>query len=256
MHETLEIDTDRLCKLKQFAFRLMDDEDGRMLFDEFEPHIASITAQEAIQVFEYLLSQHAPVEKAKKTIGKLFNLFYKPINALPWLKPSEDHFLHYLMLENREAEGIMDNMKSIIKELQDNNTDSVLHSGRLREEVERLKVYELHYAKEEKILYPYLDCAIDQHRFLLLLQLFNNDFRISLSHIEDAVNSNNLNIEEVIAASGSLFFVMFPLMFFENAIIYPIAFNKIEEKDWAEMLRQSLEMGWCFGIKPKISAAL
>lgn len=252
MPEILEIDAERLCKLKQYAFRLMDDEDGRMLFDEYEPYIRSVTAEEAIHVFEYLLSQHTSVEKVKSTIWKLFNIFYEPLNALPWNKPGEDHFLHYLILENREAEKIMDEMKGIIKDLQDDTADYALHIPRLRNEVDRLKVYELHYSKEENILFPYLDNVIDQHKYLFLLQLFHNDFRTSLTTIESHINRDNINNEEVIGALGKLFFVMFPLIFFEEQIVFPIACAKIDEKNWAEMLRQSLEIGWCFGIKPVI----
>lgn len=52
---------------------------------------------------------------------------------------------------------------------------------------------------------------------------------------------------------GKLFFVVLPIIFLcEEQIILPVPIRAIPEKEWIEMLQQSIEIGWCYGVNPII----
>ena len=127
-----------------------------------------------------------------------------------------------------------------------------LLTKQLRALIVRLKEYELHYIKKENILFPYIEKAFPQYRCLKLMWSFHDDFRRSLKALEmllqpDYPDKNLLNKE-----LGKLFFVVLPLIFREEQIVFPVALRSIPEKEWHEMLLQSSETGWCFGVNPNI----
>jgi uncharacterized protein len=45
---------------------------------------------------------------------------------------------------------------------------------------------------------------------------------------------------------GDLFFVILPIIFREEQILFPVALQAIPEKVWSDMLLQSEEIGWCY----------
>jgi DUF438 domain-containing protein len=64
-----------------------------------------------------------------------------------------------------------------------------------------------------------------------------------------------MSIEEFNYAIGTLYFSVYPLIFREENILLPVAFDELPEEAWAEMLGQSADIGYAFirpdGQKPK-----
>ena len=50
-----------------------------------------------------------------------------------------------------------------------------------------------------------------------------------------------------------LFFVVLPIIFREEQIVFPVAYRAIPSHDWEEMMRQGTEIGWCY-IEPPAAA--
>lgn len=253
MSELINNKHERLEHLIRFAGRLISGENGRELVDEYQSLINTITAPETMQVFDNLLVQGIPVEVVKKNVGKLINLFFKSLNAAPLNTPGDGHFLHYLMLENREAEKIMTSIKTVIKPLLTDNSQDNSLLPKLRTLLHQLKDYELHYIKKENILFPYLESTFSQHRCLQLMWSFHDDFRKSLKTLELLLNSEQPDKAQMNIELGKLFFVVIPIIFREEKIVFPVALRAIPEKSWSEMLAQSSEIGWAYGINPQSS---
>jgi len=120
----------------------------------------------------------------------------------------------------------------------------------LRDKVEMLKPYELHYIKKENILFPPIESKFPAYRCLQLMWSFHDDFRQSLKVLsrllqEEVVEEAALNRE-----MGKLFFVVLPVIFREEKVVFPVAMRYLAEEVWAEMLAQSFETGWCFIPQP------
>ncbi len=251
MSEVIINKAERLPALTDFARRLINGENGKLLIEKFSEQISRVTPMEVMMIFDNLLVNEFPLPVVKANTGKIINVFYRSLSSFHWDKPGEGHFLFHLMAENRGAEEIMTGMKSVIKLLfhseAEDPTELVLQLMSL---LERLKNYELHYLKKENILFPYLERVFPQYHCLQLMWSFHDDFRSSIKILKDILNSNPLNREDLNKELGTLFFTVYPVIFREEQIIFPVALKAIGEDGWSDMMDQSLVTGWCYISEP------
>jgi DUF438 domain-containing protein len=78
---------------------------------------------------------------------------------------------------------------------------------------------------------------------------FHDDFRRHIKNLEANLNSEHPDMERLNKELGKLFFVVLPIIFREEQIVYPVALRAIPHHFWEDMLQQSIETGWCY-IKP------
>ena len=251
MSEIINNSGDRIAALTDFSRRLISGEDGRMLIEKYKQIINTVTPAETMQVLDIMLSEGIPNEIVKANVGKIINVFYKSLSAYQWEKPGEGHFLYYLMLENREVQKIMTKLKSVIKVFfKGENQDFSTLRLKLMQHLEQLKTYERHYIKKENILFPYIEKAFPQYRCLQLMWSFHDDFRRSLK-VLDVILQDTLPDKELLNKEiGKLFFVVLPIIFREEQIVFPVALRAIPEKAWIEMMEQSYDTEWCFIEQP------
>ncbi len=241
-------------KLLEFARRFVNGENGKKLIDEFDTNIKCVSAEDTMIVLDQLITEGIAFEKVKYNVAKIINVFSNSLLSQQPVSPKKDHFLYYLMLENREMEKRVAEIRPVIRSVfKDNNENLTESLNRLLGFIEEIKQYELHYIKKENILFPYLEKTFTHYRCLHLMWSFHDDFRNSLKALEYILKTGKPDIETVNKELGKLFFVIFPLIFREEKIIFPVAIKAVPEKIWDEMLLQSEEIGWCFGIKPDIS---
>ncbi|HOT15353.1 MAG TPA: PAS domain-containing protein [Bacteroidales bacterium] len=254
MSEIMENRNDKLNNLFDFAHRLIDGENGKMLIETYQQSINTVNAVDAMQVFDRLLQEGYQVEKVKANVGKIINVFFKALSTDHWTKPDEGHFMYYLMLENREVEKLIADIRPYIKMFLKSDTFEAHESlQKLRDFISKVKEYELHYIKKENILFPYLEKTFTQHRCLQLMWSFHDDFRRSVKALELLLQPARPDVNAVNTELGKLFFVIMPIIFREEQIVFPVAIRAIPHKIWNEMLEQSKEIGWCYGVTPKYS---
>jgi DUF438 domain-containing protein len=256
MSEFIDNHTGRIEALAEFALRLIRGENGKMLIEHYSVEIALVTPTSAMQVLDKLLTTGLSIETVKANTGKIINVFYKPLSAWQWAKPEKGHFINNLMLENREVEKLMAELKTVTKTYfnGDNSGEGNLPT-RFRSLVQQLKQYELHYIKKEIILFPYLEKAFPGYRCLQLMWSFHDDFRKSLKVLGKMLNSEKPDKNLLNKELGKLFFVVLPIIFREEQIVFPVAMRAIPEEDWAAMMQQSFETGWCYMETPANDAA-
>jgi DUF438 domain-containing protein len=234
-------------ELSAFVRGLITGENGKLFIEKHRVVIDTVSAPETMMVLDQMFAEGFSNETIKANVGKIINVFYKSLNAQSWDKPGSDHFLHLLMLENRHVETIMTEMKGVVKSLyKDNDADEGLRCKELRELLDNLKSYELHYIKKENILFPYIEKVFPQFRCLKLMWSFHDDFRKSLKVLDQILASPDPDKEVLNKELGKLFFVVLPLVFREEQIVYPVAYRAIPRNSWDEMLDQSFETGWCY----------
>ena len=251
MSEIVNNSQERIEALVDFSRRLIKGENGRLLIEKHQQFINTVTPVETMQTIDKLLSEGLSNETVKTNVGKILNVFYKSLSSYKWNRPGEGHFLYYLMLENREVQKIMAELKSVIKVYfkgENQNFPALLFKLRLL--VEQLKAYELHYIKKENILFPYIEKAFPQYRCLQIMWSFHDDFRRSMKVLETILLAEIPDKDLLNREMGKLFFVVLPIIFREEQIIFPVAIRAIPEKFWTEMLEQSHETGWCFIDQP------
>ncbi len=235
--------------LADFVRSLVNGESGKILVDRYWEAIEQVSPEEVMRLFDLLISEGVPVEKVKAYSGKIVNVFYKGLSSREWELPLEGHFLHYMMLENRGVEQVLDRIRAFLKEQPEGEIQRKEWALRLRAVVEELLPYEKHYIKKENILFPYIEQTFPAYRCLQVMWSFHDDFRRLTASLLGQLSGDpdpvQLNRE-----MGELFFVILPVIFREENIIFPVALRALPPDTWPEMLAQASETGWCYITGP------
>ena len=101
--------------LMEFARGVTSGADARDLIREHRRVIDAVTPHQTMTVLDNLLREGFTVAETKAAVGKILNMFHMSLASYEWEKPGNGHFLHHLMLENREAEKRMETLRSLTK---------------------------------------------------------------------------------------------------------------------------------------------
>jgi DUF438 domain-containing protein len=252
MSELINNTSGRLEQLTFFSEGLVSGGEGRNLVHEYWDLIHSVNPFEVMEVLDRLLEKGIPLEEVKAATGRIINAFSTALQEYEWELPSVNHFLHFLMLENREVEKLMDEMKGIIKTLfHEKKNDPAGSLSQLQAILQKLQAYELHYLKKENILFPCIEKTFPGYRCLQIMWSFHDDFRKCLKDLYELFAQKIPPLEEINHLLGKLYFVVYPVIFREEKIIFPVAMKAIPPHEWDSMLQQSAGTGWCY-IDPPV----
>ncbi len=252
MSELINNQSSRMDGLIALSRAVIDAENPRQHILNFQELVDTVTDREAMIVLDRLLQEGIPFHKVKDNTGKIINVFYKSLNAKTWEKPKGVHLLNYLMMENREVEKIMAELRNEVK-LCSGKED--IPAEKLLVLIKSLKEYELHYIKKENVLFPVIESIFPEYRCLKLMWSFHDDFRDSVNVLEELLTKRHIDRKLMNGELGRLFFVVLPIIFREEQIVFPVAYRSIPEKTWADMLFQCEEIGWSYINPPKSEKA-
>lgn len=262
--------------LMTFARSIMTRADVRAAISEHREVIDRVTPYQAMVVLDSLMGEGFTVGEVKAAVGKILNMFHRGLVSFEWKVPAGNHFLNFLMLENREAEARIATLRELTKKFfrgsrerndplhrgksglisaeetdrQSTDEDDRLRLGML-EAVTALEPYELHYIKKENILFPYIEKTFPSYGCLKVMWAFHDDFRQSLRNLKSMLSVSDPPREGLNTELGKLFFTVLPVIFREEHIVFPVALQSIPQEGWDEMLEQGSEAGWCYISGPE-----
>ena len=244
----MDKDNKRIERLKDYVKGVLDDADGKALYDEYKRDIETVTPQECFEVFYSSLEKGYSEEDVLKVLDKVINVFHNPLSKYQWERPRENTFLEILMRENQALENKLDKIREIIlkKEVQERK-DEILNI------VSSLKEFDQHYQKKENILFPYMEKKMDKFNGLSIMWSLHDEARESIKETINVLESENFSMEEFNIAIGKLFFVIIGIVKKEEVILLPSAMEVIDEDEWEEMNKQSVEYGFPFIERPEIN---
>jgi len=93
MSEHINNRSKRVSNLFAFCIGIINKENGKELIEKHQFSIDRLTPHDVIEVVDKLVKTGIDTAVIKKNIGKILNVFYKPITQYPWEKPQKGHFL-------------------------------------------------------------------------------------------------------------------------------------------------------------------
>jgi len=252
MSEFINNNQARINSLYDFCYRLTEGEKGSDLIKKHQAAINDLTANDIIQVVHRLIESDLPLDKIKIGINKALNVFHKQILAQEQVSLPEEHFLTYLKKENRELERRLQNLKSWVKDFNNENLDSLKIAEHLRIGVEDLMQMEKHYIRKENILFPYFEKEFPQYKCLGLMWSIHDDIRNRQKALLMALLEIDLDKKHINKLLGDLFFDMYAIIFREEYLLFPVALHAVNQDAWDEMLQQSDALGYAYIQAPKI----
>jgi len=240
------INEKRVNDLLEFSNKMMSGGKGVELIKEYQDAINHITPNDMLKLEDMQMEADVSVSKIKGGVDKIINVFYKSLSDYKWNKPKENTFLYYLMKENEAFSKKLNDIKVILKKGNIKNSKNELLIS-----FKELTNIESHYVKKENILFPYLENKLERYHALNVMWSLHDDARKKLKTIIKTLEETTTNEKELQIEIGEAFFLLFGLIQKENLIVYPVASEVINEKDFKKMHLQSFEYEFAFIDTPK-----
>lgn len=239
----------RINNLTEYVQGIMNKEDGKELYAKYRSDIEQVTPQEVFEIFYNQLQKQVEPLEILEFLDKVINVFYKSLASYSWKRPEQNSFLDYLIQENKALAGKLDAIKEIVKDgkVQERREELI---SKLRE----LQHFNHHYLKKENILFPYLEKKMKKFNGLSIMWALHDETRAQQKKVIDCLESETCKENEFNTEIGKLFFAMHGLIKKEELILFPSASEVINEDEWREMQKQSLEYEFPFIEKPKETA--
>ena len=223
--------------------------------ERFEKEIGTASSTEIAEMEQALINEGLSPEEMKKFCNVHALLFQSALEKSIIKETSPSHPVYLFKLENREIEKIAGSLKKLKEEREEELSRT---KRKLNDLLNELRGIEVHYARKELVLFPFLEkqgftgpskvmWGKDNEVRDLLKKAIS-----SVEEIEDikdlepySKNSLDPLIEEVTG-----------MIFKEENILFPTCLEKLSASDWVEVLKESDKMGYVFVEKSKETEAL
>ena len=249
MSELINNSDTRMKSLIAYAMGVLDGESGAGLYKQYEDILKTVSPQEVIKVVDELVKTGEDMPEIKRAVNKILNIFYKSVKAYGKVEVQKDSFLYLLMEENKGMEQRMESLKLIVKKIfkqKDPKNELLKRKDELLSLLNNLQEYESHYIKKENILFPYFEQDFPDFRCVNVMWSMHDDARKNLKKLIDNLERSEPLLSQFNMDIGKLFFAVYPVIFREEYILYPIAQKAITQNIWDDMLKQSMEIGFSF----------
>jgi hypothetical protein len=223
--------------------------------ERFEKEIGTASSTEIAEIEQALIDEGLSPEEITKFCNVHALLFQSALEKSIIKETSPSHPVYLFKLENREIEKIADSLKKLKEERKEELSRT---KRKLNDLLNELKGIEIHYARKELVLFPFLEkqgftgpskvmWGKDNEVRDLLKKAISSVEEIKDIKDLEPYSKNSLDplIEEVTG-----------MIFKEENILFPTCLEKLSANDWVEILRESEEVGYVFVEKPKETEAL
>jgi len=244
-------------KLLELALGMLEGKRQPGFVKQFEEVLEQVTPRDVVYVVDGMVKSGAGMEALKKAVSQVINLMYIH------LQPDERRlwegvpFLHAMILENKEMESRMASIKQLVKTI---NVEGIERDQlnylkkEIRTSLRDLAPMEKHYIRKENILFPYLERVWEDFRCLGVMWSLHDDVRVGLKLLDELLGEDDMSLEEFNYAIGTLYFSVYPLIYREENILFPVAFEELPSASWLEMQEQSAGIGYAFIAPPAAKA--
>lgn len=254
MSEFIDNNSLRKQRLLELALGILDGQRNADFVKQFDNYIEQATPRDMIFIVDGMVKTGAEMEVLKKAVSQVINLSYsslKPENRRDWSKCT---FLHLMVKENEEMELRMKAMKQLVKSINIKDIDPEQFQqikSDIRSLLSELVAFDVHYQRKENLLFPYLEKKWTDFGCLQVMWSLHDDVRVGLKVLDELLAEEEMNLDEFNYAIGTLYFSVYPLIYREENILFPVAFEELDKGSWDEMLMQSDDYGYVFIDPPE-----
>ena len=254
MSELINNSQSRKEKLKSLILKLHNGETQESVRNELLLSLSQIPYGEVVEVEQELIAEGLPEEEILDLCDAHSSVLEGRVD-LSALKPVPDgHPVDVFRKENEEIRNVTNAIFALISDILHSSSESI------REQVIKLRglynnLYDVdkHYQRKEYLLFPYLEkLEITGPPKVMLGK--HDEIRELIKGSIEVLHVDSLTREELEAAAEM---VLKPaargaqeMITKEEEILFPMALDTLNESDWYEISRQSIEIGFCLYDPP------
>ena len=232
-------------RLKEIIRDLHEGKDFAEVKKSFDLLMEKIEPTEIAALEEQLIREGMPAEEIQRLCDLHVSLFKGALESQGPVNAPPGHPVHTYMAENEVFSGIIMEFNSLIARLGENrSTDnySCLKDA-FKETLAKLARIEIHYQRKENQLFPFLE----KHGITGPSQVMwgiHDEVRGYLKEAAKAIEKADLSA--IIDIGARLTRTMVEMIYKENSILFPMALETLEKKEWLEIRRGEDEIGYVF----------
>ena len=254
MSELINNSQSRKEKLKSLILKLHNGETQESVRNELLLSLSRIPYGEVVEVEQELIAEGLPEEEILDLCDAHSSVLEGRVD-LSALKPVPDgHPVDVFRKENEEIRNVTNAIFALISDILHSSSESV------REQVIKLRglynnLYDVdkHYQRKEYLLFPYLE-KLEITGPPKVMWGKHDEIRELIKGSIEVLQVDSLTREELEAAAEM---VLKPaarsaqeMITKEEEILFPMALDTLNESDWYEISRQSIEIGFCLYDPP------
>ena len=254
MSELINNSQSRKEKLKSLILKLHNGETQESVRNELLLSLSQIPYGEVVEVEQELIAEGLPEEEILDLCDAHSSVLEGRVD-LSALKPVPDgHPVDVFRKENEEIRNVTNAIFALISDILHSSSESV------REQVIKLRglynnLYDVdkHYQRKEYLLFPYLE-KLEITGPPKVMWGKHDELRELIKGSIEVLQVDSLTREELEAAAEM---VLKPaargaqeMITKEEEILFPMALDTLNESDWYEISRQSIEIGFCLYDPP------
>ena len=254
MSELINNSQSRKDKLKSLILKLHNGETQESVRNELLLSLSRIPYGEVVEVEQELIAEGLPEEEILDLCDAHSSVLEGRVD-LSALKPVPDgHPVDVFRKENEEIRNVTNAIFALISDILHSSSESI------REQVIKLRglynnLYDVdkHYQRKEYLLFPYLE-KLEITGPPKVMWGKHDEIRELIKGSIEVLQVDSLTREELEAAAEM---VLKPavrsaqeMITKEEEILFPMALDTLNESDWYEISRQSIEIGFCLYDPP------
>lgn len=233
-------------RLKQYVLRLLNKENGKALYDEYQKDILSVQPTIIFELFTSLKEEFSEIE-ILEFVDKLIHVFYLPLLDFE-ISPQPNALIKRLVEENQLLSERFQAIRTIMKKAPSDNKYQ-----ELRQHLEPLSGYYSHYQLKENVIFPMLEKAHERYNGLTIMWALHKQIENDLKNCLQDLSQEPVNVEVFNQHIASLFFNMVGMIRKEEFILLPEALNILSPETWKLMIEQSKEYPAVFSTQEVVS---
>ena len=235
MSEYINNQTQRKEALKHVLRQLHAGKTVEEVKEEFAALLQDVGAMDIAQIEQELVEEGMPVEEIKHLCDVHVAVFRASLETQEKPDTVPGHPVYTFLAENGAAGRVLDKLAEAI---------SASDWEQAREQLQELRKYEVHYVREENILFPFLE----KHGFTgpsSVMWAIHDDVRAGWKKLATllAGDPDQESVAEVFEPLATAIREMF---YKEENILYPTALEKLSGEEWYQIRQQSPATGYCY----------
>ncbi len=235
------MNNERIKELSSYVNELSLNKNTRQLYDRYSDQLALITPPEAVEVFYQQLQQGSKPSEILVYLDRVIHVFHVGLSHYVWKKPEAGSYLAIMMLENAALKDKLAKLKELIKQQAFENNKTEMSQG-----FGELKVFNDHYVKIQNILFPMLEMKAKRFEGLKIMWALHDQIGISLSKVISLLENERIDLKNLNAEIGKLYFLLYGCIDKEELILFPCASEMLSMNEQEAMLEQSYEYTFPF----------
>ncbi|MDA8442300.1 MAG: DUF438 domain-containing protein [Peptococcaceae bacterium] len=247
MSELINNRQQRRETLKQIIRDIHQNQDPQELKERFKTLIKDVGPTEISQLEQELIAEGLPEQEIKRLCDVHVAVFKESLDQQPKPEDTPGHPIHTFKKENGALEQVVGALRAIFDALKIEGPEPNL-LAHWAEQHHKLLQLERHYSRKENILFPFLESHGVSGPPAVMWSI-QDDIRAQLKQISQFLEKRSVSSTELDdfldATALPALQAISEMIYKEDNIMFPMSMETLSEAEWAKILQQSDELGYC-----------